>query len=463
MSTSGNRQHTLELPRSRSRTIRLTAIGVLAILLAIQVAYQLFFTDHTFADAERMKALRNAAAPTPGLPFGKSDWPQWRGPGRDGISTDKDLLTTWPAAGPAKLWEQPAGAGYASLAVSRRRVFTVIQDGDSEAVVCWDAQTGNELWRYRYKASFVSPNGSGPRSTPTIDGDLVYTVGGTGQMHCLKTHPATAEGEVVWHKDLLGEFVLEYGRENLRWGVSFSPLVEHELVYINPGGPKGNSLAALDKRTGEVKWKNLDDPAGYSSPIAATIAGRRQIIFFTQLGLVGVGPEDGTLLWRFPWETSYGCNIATPVVFQDYVFLSSGYGHGCAVVHVEPAAEGAFQARRVYENNRMRNHFPSSVLYQGHLYGFNENVLTCMEFASGKVKWRASGFDKGSLLIAADKLIVLGENGKLAIADATPEAYHERSSCQVSNEQCWVVPALANGLLYVRDGRRVMCFDLRSN
>jgi outer membrane protein assembly factor BamB len=457
MSTPGDRQRDVELPPSRSRTTRLTVIGVLAVLLAVQVAYQVFFTDHTFADAERMKVLQNASVAKETPASAKHDWPQWRGPNRDGISAEKNLLTTWPAQGPAKLWEQPAGAGYAALAIAGGRAFTIMQDGDSEAVVCWDAASGKELWRYRYKASFISRDGSGPRSTPTVDGDLVYTVGGTGQMHCLKTHPATPEGEVVWHKDLLQEF----GAENLRWGVSFSPLVEGNLIYINPGGPRGNSIAALDMRSGELKWKNLDDPAGYSSPIAAVIAGRRQIIFFTQLGLVGVSPDDGTLLWRFPWETSYGCNIATPVAFQDYVFLSSGYGRGCAVVHVEPAADGTLQAQRVYENNRMCNHFPSSVLYQGHLYGFNESRLTCMEFATGKVKWRESGFGKGSLLIAGGDLIILGDGGKLAMAQASPEAYREKASCQVSSAQCWVVPVLADGRLYVRDDRRVTCFDLR--
>jgi outer membrane protein assembly factor BamB len=457
MSTPADRQQYPELVVGRPRRIRVIAIAVLAVLLALQVAYQVFLTDHTFADAERLRALQNVLATGTMAGSASQDWPQWRGPNRDGISSQKSILTSWPKSGPAKLWEQPAGAGYASLAVAGGHVFTIMQDGDSEAVVCWNAQTGKEQWRYRYKASFVSRDGSGPRATPSVDGEHVYTVGGTGQMHCLKTRPAAPEGEVVWHKDLLRDFVAD----NLRWGVSFSPLVEGDLVYINPGGPGGNSIAALDKRTGAVKWKNLDDPAGYSSPIAATIAGRRQIIFFTQLGLVGVTDDEGTLLWRFPWETSYGCNIATPVVFHDYVFLSSGYGRGCAVLHIEAASDGTSQARRVYENNRMSNHFPSSVLYQGHLYGFNESRLTCMEFSSGKVKWRESGFGKGSLLIAGENLVILGETGKLAIAQATPEEYREKSSFQVSNGQCWVVPALADGRLYVRDDKRVMCFDLQ--
>jgi outer membrane protein assembly factor BamB len=462
MSTPGHRQHHVERQSAerapgRSRRSRVIVIAVLAVLLAIQVAYQLFFTDHTFADADRVQALQNVSVAKTSSVSSTQDWPQWRGPNRDGIATQTNLLTAWPASGPVKLWEQPVGQGYASLAIAGGRVFTIMQDGDSEAAVCWDVKTGREQWRYRYQASFVSRDGSGPRATPSIDGDLVYTVGGTGQMHCLKTRPATPEGEVVWHKDVLQEF----GAENLRWGVSFSPLVEGDLIYINPGGPRGSSIAALEKRTGALKWKSLDDKAGYSSPIAATLAGRKQIIFFTQFGMAGVTPDEGKLLWRFPWETSYGCNIATPVAFHDYVFLSSGYGRGCAVLHIEAAADGTLQARRVYENNRMCNHFPSSVLYQGHLYGFNESRLTCMEFSSGKVKWRESGFDKGSLLVAGDNLIILGETGKLAVAQATPEEYREKSSFQVSNGQCWVVPALADGRLYVRDDRRVMCFDLR--
>jgi outer membrane protein assembly factor BamB len=443
---------------SRVRRLQLVAIAVLAILFAVQVAYQLLFADRTFADLERMKVLARQAHEDSGRQAASTGvWPQWRGPRRDGVSYETGLLDSWPGDGPRKIWQQPAGIGYSSFAVAGGRLFTLMQDGDSEAVFCWNADDGNELWRYRYPAKFESADGSGPRATPTVDGDLVYTVGGTGIMNALKVNPASSSGEVVWHKDLLADF----GARNLRWGTSLSPLVVGDLVYINPGGRNGNSIAALDKRTGAVVWKSLDDPAGYSSPVEATLAGQKQIVFFTATGLVGATLQDGKLLWRFPWETSYGCNIATPIVVGDYVFVSSGYNRGCAVVHIEKIAD-AFQARRVYENHHMSNHFSSSVYFRGYLYGFNDARLTCMDFGTGEVKWRESSFGKGSLLVADGRLIILGETGKLALADATPEGYHERASDQISNTQCWVVPVLAAGRLYVRDAEKVMCLDLRS-
>ena len=448
--------------RPRRSRWQLWAIGILAAVFLLQVVYQLFFTNRSFADMERLKALGKLSMAPAKAKGDSKDWPGWRGPNRDGVSPATNFLTDWSPSGPPKLWEKPTGGGYSSLAVVAGRVYTLLQDGQDEAAVCWDAKDGTELWRYRYPAFYRHNYGNGPRSTPMVDGDFVYTVGGTGILHCLKTKPATPAGEMVWKKDLLTEF----GAPNLKWGVSFSPLVEGDLVYTMPGGPDGNSLAAFNKRTGELQWKNLDDPAGYSSPIAATIDGKPQIVFFTALGLVGVSPNDGTLLWRFPWETDYGCNIATPIVVQNYIFISSGYRRGCALLDIEDQG-GSMQANRVYENKKMCNHFPSCILLNGYLYGFDDTRLTCMELATGQVRWKKISFEdrtamgKGSILGAGNYLIILGEHGKLALADASPEGYQEKAACQVSERKCWTVPVLADGRLYVRDEKTLMCFDLR--
>ena len=444
-------------PRRRKRW-QLWTMCILGVFLILQVIYQLFFTDRSFADPERLKALEKLSV-TGKRPMGDGkNWPGWRGPNRDGISPETNLLTNWPPEGPPKLWEKPAGGGYSSLAVVDGRVYTLLQQGQNEAAICWDAKDGTELWRYRYPALYQNDFGNGPRSTPMVDGDFVYTVGGTGMLQCLKTRPATPAGEMVWQKDLLSDF----GAPNLKWGVSFSPLVDRDTVYTMPGGPGGNSLAAFDKRTGKLKWKNLDDPAGYSSPIAAPIAGKPQIIFFTALGLVGVSPADGKLLWRFNWETNYGTNIATPIIVQDYVFISTGYRRGCALLQIETAADGGLQASPVYENKKMCNHFPSSILINGYLYGFDDSRLTCMEFRTGEVRWKKSGFDKGTVLGAGNHLIILGEYGKLALAEASPEGYKEEASCQIVDRKCWTVPVLADGRLYMRDEKMVMCLDMRN-
>jgi outer membrane protein assembly factor BamB len=444
MAATGKRKRLARFYLSTLTAVVLASLGV--------AAYYFVARERFLVDPELFRDLENAALAA--APAGRAGhWPQWRGPNRDGLSAETGLLTTWPAEGPRLVWKARSGEGYSGLAVDAQRVYTLVQDGDQEAVVCWAADSGKENWRFRYPCKYVNDYGSGPRSTPTVDGEYVYTVGATGILHCLKT----ATGEKVWRRDLLEEFQAE----NLEWGVSFSPLVDGNLLLTNPGGPNGNSLVALDKLTGQLVWKGQDDQAGYSSPIAVTAAGSRQIIFFTETGLVSVAPKDGSVSWRYPWQTDYGCNIATPIGVGDYLFLSSGYDKGCALVKILDDGNGRLQAKRVYENNQMCNHFSTSVYYQEHLYGFNESTLTCMEFRTGKVVWREKGFRKGSLLIADGHLIILGETGQLALAEATPAAYREKASFRVSRNKCWTMPALADGRLYVRDEEHILCLDVR--
>ena len=432
----------------------LAAFAGVAILNVIQRGQG--FTDAGLVNELGQSKLDEAKLVSP-------DWPGWRGPYRDGLCRETGLLQVWPADGPRRLWEKPTGAGFASMAVVQGKVLTMFQQGEDEAVVCWDAATGEEQWRFRYPAKYLNSYGNGPRSTPQVDGDLVYTVGGTGMLHCLKLNPAEKVGEVVWRKDLLREFQAV----NLRWGVAFSPLVEGDLLIVVPGGTDGNGVVALDKKTGMVRWRALDDPAGYSSPMAATLAGQRQVIVFTGLGLVGLDPSQGSLLWRFPWTTSYGVNAATPIVAtsQDlnYVFLSSGYDYGCALLKI--VKEGStWEAQKVYQNKKMNNHFSSSVLYQDHLYGFNDATLTCLEFKTGTMKWRERGtFGKGSVLVADGRLIILGENGLLALAEATPEGYREKSRLTFADgsAKVWSIPVIADGRMYVRDETRLVCYDVK--
>jgi outer membrane protein assembly factor BamB len=423
------------------------------------------------SDAARMAKLRTAPLLTiPSTPTCSNDWPQWRGPNRDGVSPESGLLTNWPPEGPRVLWRKPLDGGFSSLAVAEGRLYTMVQEApldradaaDSspihEAVVCWDAATGDELWRFRYPNQYDERFGAGPRSTPAVDDGHVYTVGPTGIFHCLRADTGT----LVWRHDLLQEF----GGSQPRYGMAFSPLVEGDLVYTMPGGPDGGAVAAFDKHDGRLVWKALSDPVGYSSPIAATLAGVRQVLFLTNTALVSLSPRDGRVLWRHPWETKDGFNIATPIVFGDYVFVSSAYGKGCTLLEVSAAADGSPRAAVVYEHNRMRNYFASSVLYEGHVYGFDNTSLACMDVRSGKIVWREADerkYKKGSFLIADGHLIVLGEYGRLALAAATPEGYCEKASFTVSRHKCWTVPVLAGGRLYVRDQSSLVCLDLKGN
>jgi outer membrane protein assembly factor BamB len=409
------------------------------------------------ADPRRVQLLQQEQPARPASPVAE-DWPQWRGPNRDGVAVASDLLPTWPPdlLTRRKLWEQPAGEGFSAIVVAQGRAYTLMQDGDCEAAVCWDALSGKELWRFRYPARFEDrQGGNGPRSTPAVDGDRLYAVGATGWMHCLKTHPATSQGEVVWKRNLLDDFQ----GENLQWGVSFSPLVDGDRVYVMPGG-RAACVAALNKYTGQTLWQALSDRASYSSPVLASLAGKRQVLFLTAEGLVGLNPDTGALYWRYPWETRYDVNAATPVVFGDHVFITSGYGKGCALLRIENQ-DGRLTVHLVYRYRRFRCQFTSPVRWREYLFGFDESWLKCLDLRQGKECWQQQGFDKGSLLVVGDQLIILGEFGKLALAQANPAAYQELAVVPFSQQRCWTVPTLAQGRLYLRDPQRILCLDLR--
>jgi outer membrane protein assembly factor BamB len=414
--------------------------------------------ERSESDPDLVEKLRAATiVPAAPEPTG-TDWPQWRGVQRDGHSAEKGLLTTWPAEGPPLVWKVAGGAGHSSMAVVQGRLFTLLQDGQDEVVVCLDTATGKDVWRQRYPGRFHEQYaGEGPHATPTVVDGRVYTVGGKGMFHCFDA----ATGDVLWKHNLPEEF----SAPSPYYGTSFSPLVVGDLVYTLPGGGDGNSMAAFHRVTGKLVWKAFDDPCGYSSPVAATIGGKRQIVFLTGTNVMGVTPEAGKLLWQYEWKTHQECNIATPIVIGPYVFVSAGYGKGCGLLEISTDAAGTLTPRRVYAHNRMRNHLSTCVVYQDHLYGFDtstrmETLLVCMELRTGKVCWKHDGFDRGSLIVADGRLIVLGQAGRLGIVDPDPKEYRELTAATISDSRCWAMPALVQGKLYVRDQQHIMCFDL---
>jgi outer membrane protein assembly factor BamB len=447
--------------RQRSGRVLSYVIVTLLIFFIALVAYQKFYANRVlfFGDQslqEELEAARLLDDPAAG-----PGWPQWRGPRRDGVAFSADFLTDWPADCPARLWQVDGAEGYSSFAVVDGRAYTMLREGGQEVVLCLDAADGKEVWRFPYDCRYSSGYGSGPRSTPSVDGGRVYTVGATGVFHCLDA----ARGEKLWRHDLLSEF----NAPPQQWGIAFSPLVEGDLVYTTPGGPNGNSLAAFDKKTGALVWKALDDAGGYSSPIGMTVDGVRQIVYFTGDAAVGVAPDTGALYWRYPWPTDFKVNAATPIILRarqgerelDYVFISSGYGKGCALLKIHLDGKGGFEAKRVYESNQLCSHFSSPVRHGDYVYGFNEAKLTCMELRTGEVKWQQSGFNKGSLVVVGDYLIVLGEQGKLALAEATPQGYRALAASRPFQGRCWTVPVLADGKLFLRDEQQILCLDVK--
>ncbi len=372
-----------------------------------------------------------------------ADWPQFRGPNRDGISRETGLLTSWPAGGPKVLWKTLVGEGYSHLVVSKGRLFTLFGEGSSDFAVAYDAATGKPLWRVPLGPKYQDGQGNGPRSTPTVDGDMVYVLTAMGRLAALNA----ADGKKIWAHDLRAEL----GAEPPQWGISTSPLVEGNLLLVDVGGSRGRSLAAFDKKTGKVVWSSQSELAGYSAPIAVTVGGVRQVIFFTGRALLAVAPKDGKLLWRVPWKTNYDVNAATPIfVAPDKLYVSSGYDTGAALFRIE-VVDGRAGADEVWRSRKMKNQFSSSVLHNGHLYGFDNSVLKCIVAATGEEKWQQSGFGHGSLILADGHLVVLSERGKLLLVEATPAGYREKGSSQPLSGKCWTAPTLANGRLYIRN------------
>jgi outer membrane protein assembly factor BamB len=381
-----------------------------------------------------------------------ADWPQWRGPNRDGISKETGLLKQWPEQGPTLAWKATgAGNGYSSMAVSAGRIFTMGVRGDREYVIAFDVATGKEVWATPNGRVYRNDRGDGPRGTPTVDGERLYALGGNGDLSCLETK----SGRVVWTMNILQKF----GGSNPRWGISESPLVMGEKVIVNAGGHDA-SVIALNKNDGGVIWKSQSDPAGYSSGMPLQIASTTQVVFFTEQRAVGLDLKDGKLLWSYPKASNDVANVATPVIKGNRVFLSSDYGTGAALVEVK--ADGS--AQEVYFTKEMRNHHSSSILIGDYLYGFSSGILTAMRFDTGAVAWRDRSVGKGSLVYADGNLYAFSENGVVGLIEATPTGYVEKGRFRIQQDALptWTHPVVAGGRLYLRDQNTIYAYDVKA-
>ena len=382
----------------------------------------------------------------------QGDWPQWRGPNRDGISDETGILKSWPKDGLKVLWRVPIGDGYSGISISQGRLYTMEAEDEGEFVTCLEASSGKEVWRFRTDAKFYNDRGDGPRSAPTVDGNQVFALGASGKLYALDAET----GEKLWGHD----FVEEFGSGIPGWGFSSSPIVEGNLVLVEAGGKDGKSIVAFDKKSGDVQWTTHTDEAGYSSPIAITFNGIRQIIFLTPNNLVSVSPTDGQIYWKYHWPE--GINIATPVFIKpDKIFVSCSYDKGSVLVKIDADGD-KFGVEEVWKSKVMKNHFNSSVLQGEYLYGFDNAILKCIKADTGEEQWKHRGFGKGSLLLADGHLIILGEKGKLGLVEATPKEYEEKANFQLFKELCWTVPTLVDGKLYVRHQKEMVCLDIKA-
>jgi outer membrane protein assembly factor BamB len=371
------------------------------------------------------------------------DWPQWRGINRDGISSEKISPASWGKEGPKQLWRKEVGTGVSSVVVRGGRLYTMGNKGGTDVVFCLDAATGAEIWRHSYPHPLDDRQfEGGPAGTPTVDGDRVYTLSHEGDLFCL----SASSGKVLWSKNLQRDF----GGIRQSWGYSGSPLVDGDLVILDAGGP-GASTVALDKSTGAVKWKTGSDDAGYSSPVAFTLAGIRCIAVFKAAALVGLNTANGQELWRYRWKTYADINASTPIVFGDKIFITSGYRTGCALIQVSPG-----KVTEIWRNKNMRSQLASPVLIQGSLYGIDGNVgageLRCLDFGNGQIKWRQN-VGGGTLIAAGGYLLALSERGELVVAEASSTNYREVARAQVLGGHSWVAPAVADGKIYCKNNQ----------
>ena len=421
-----------------------------------------------------------------------SDWPCFLGPLGTSVSTEKGVLSPWPAGGPKIVWEKEIGIGYSMPVISRGRLFLFDRIRNRARLRCWNAETAESLWLFEYPTDYrdMYDYNNGPRCSPVVDGDRVYTFGPEGMLHCVRIR----DGKLVWKIDAKETF----GVVQNFFGVGSTPVVEGDLLLVQVGGsPKGSDasafmdlkgngtgLVAFDKFTGKIKYKVSDELASYSSPVVTTIGKRRWCLLFARGGLVGLEPATGKIDFHFPWRANMleSVNASNPVVVGNRVFISECYQIGSALLEVKPGGfTEVWTDRGKGRDKSLMSHWMTPIHVDGYLYGCSgrhttDADLRCIELATGKVQWKEPGVTRSSLLLVDNHFVCLGENGLLRLLKVNPKKYEEVSRVELKptgkdgkpdpkaepllTYPCWAAPILAHGLLYVRGKDRLVCLEL---
>lgn len=383
-------------------------------------------------------------------------WPQFRGPNRDNMSLETGLLDSWPESGPKLLWEQKKlGEGFSAISISEGKIFTMGNQGSNEMLLAMDVSNGKPLWATKTGGNaYRNGMGNGPRGTPTVDGDRVYALGANGDLICA----GVDNGEIVWQKNILRE----YGGENIQWGISESVLIDGNKVICCPGG-KQATIVALDKLTGRGLWRSTiqgTPKASYASPILVEYGGERMIVNYVHTAVVAVRVKNGDVLWGFPSSANPTANCSAPLYEDGMIFTASGYGTGCAMFKLNSSGK----ANPEYTNKEMKNHHGGMVVLDGHVYGFDEQILRCMDLKTGDSVWQDRSVGKGSLTFADGHLYLRSEKGEVALCKATPKGYEETGRFDPSNRSdkpAWAYPVVCGGRLYLRDMDSLAVYDLK--
>lgn len=421
-----------------------------ALVTSNHISFRLCFCL-ALATATRMQAVEPASL----------KWPQFLGPDRNGISNETRLIDTFGPQGPKIVWRVPGGSGMSGIAVDDKMAVTMLERGQEQTVVAFRLTDGAELWNQSIADGFRNPMGAGPRATPTMAAGAIFVYTGEGILASLDQ----ASGKLQWQHNVVSDF----GGKPAEYGMACSPLVADGFVIVS-AGVKGASVVAYHAETGRLAWKTGDDSAGYSSPAILTVGGRRQVVAFTGMSVIGLEPKTGMQLWRYPYTTDFDCNIATPIAVGDDVFISSGENHGCALLSLKPQDDG-YQVTEVWKSfgptSVMRNEWQTSILLDGFLYGL-DNVggagpitnLNCVNVKTGMRVWQKPRFGKGNLIAADGKLYVATVGGELVIVRANPQRFEELSRAKLF-EGTRQAPALLRGKLYLRDSAEILCVDIQ--
>ena len=415
--------------------------------------------DRYRADVEAGKiprAPKTEAVAAETLTLQSGDWPGFRGPNRDGKLTGVRIATDWKQAPPRELWRHRVGPGWSSFAVVGHRLYTQEQRGDDEAVVCYDADSGAELWAHVDINRFVETvSGPGPRATPTFHDGKIYALGASGRLNCLD--PVT--GRPLWSRNIVDDAEVKVPT----WGFSASPLVAQGIVTVFAGGPEGKSVRAYNAATGEPAWAAGDAKHSYCSLHPARLGGEEQLLIATDAGLTSYQPAKGDVLWHYDWQLSNDmARVTQPTVLDDGdVLIGTGMGIGTRRVKVGHEADH-WTTEQVWMTRAIKPYFNDLVIHKGHLYGFDGSFFTCVDLADGKGKWKARGYDNGQVLLLADQdlLLVLSEKGAVALVEASPAGHKELARFQALQGKTWNHPVVAHGKLFVRNGEEAACYQL---
>lgn len=402
------------------------------------------------------------------------DWPAWRGPDRTGVSTEKGLLQEWPKGGPKQLWKITGlGNGYSTPTVAAGRLYVIGTKGSSEVLHCLDVKDGSKIWAADI-GSQAKAGYAGPRSTPTVDGDRIYTISSSGDLACF----STAKGESVWKKSFSKDFSGQRGG----WAYAESPLIDGDRLVCTPGGSSA-TMVCLEKKDGKEIWRSAItgveskaktkkgkggrsfSTAAYSSAIVAEAAGEKQYVQFLSGGVVGVSAKDGKFLWHYDAPANGTANASTVLFQNDAVFAASGYGTGGGKAKISKSDDGKFKAEQDYFVSTLQNHHGGMVLVDGYIYGTNNSSLLCVEFKTGKVMWTARSAGKGSVMFADGHIYHRGEDGTMCLVEATPTGHKEKgrfTQPDRSTNKAWAYPTVAGGKLYLRDWDALLCYEIKA-